>query len=656
MPTIKVNLDCFYFADGFYYALPGRRTTLYDDNYFDMRPALTYRIIDCEKALIMRDFFCLKNLFTENRRLRYKQHSSRWRKIVRHLLMCVFMLFYCSAAAVATGAEFAIVGSVSAPGQEAMEGVVVIAQKQGSSILTAVTTNSSGYYAFPSDRLTAGEYTLRIRAAGYELAGPSHITIKVVDDSAAALDLKLKNVSTASELAGQLTSLEWVQSFPGTQADKDLLVRNMVNCGFCHSLERVARSTHDKEGFLRVIQRMKTYETDHSSAVRIQLVAPPEPTEGLQWYGRDAADLAEYLASVNLSGNRSEWGYPLKTLPRPSGEGTRAIVTVFPIPRQPSVIHDLDVDAAGNVWYGNTGWDFIGKLNPLSGEFSEWEAPNFLPPAAVGVDRIVGVQDVQVDANNHIWVGIGGNKHAAFMPESERWKIYDLPVIWKNPFLGPVRKGASSLWATGITEPPEGAVRHEHAFRLDIDTGKLDPGIMLFDDRPSPESPHHDNQLNYCYMMDQDIAGNFLCTAPEPSAIARADAHGKVRLIPTPTPYAYPRRGYRDDKNRFWFSEFFADNVGVIDLNTDKIKEYPLTPRYISPYYTRADRNGDIWISSTGSDRLLKLDPETGEVVKFLMPVSYDARKVVIDDNADRITIWLPNKNQAQLIRVEIPD
>jgi streptogramin lyase len=158
-------------------------------------------------------------------------------------------------------------------------------------------------------------------------------------------------------------------------------------------------------------------------------------------------------------------------------------------------------------------------------------------------------------------------------------------------------------------------------------------------------------------MMEQDKDGNFLCPTPEASAITRVDRKtGKVRMIPTPTPNAYPRRGYRDPQNRFWFSEFYADKIGVIDLNTDKITEYQMPAKYISPYFARADRFGTVWASSTGSDRLLRLDPATGKVLQYLLPVAYDARKIVIDDHAPRPTIWIPNKNRGELIRVEALD
>lgn len=570
------------------------------------------------------------------------------------LLWCLLVIALAQSAAVF--ASVALEGVVSSESQGEMEGVVVIARAESGSRSVAVTTNADGRFAFPTNRLPAGNYGISVRAAGWQLAGGER-DIRIPRPAVSPpLTLDLQPVADKNALAGQLTSLAWVNSFPGTQAEKDLLIRNMVNCAFCHSLEQVARSTHDADAFMRVIQRMKTYETDHSSGTRIQVVAEREPLQGLEWYGRDARELADYLARINLSGGRKTWDYDLKPLPRPSGEGTRAVVTVFPIPRQPSVVHDLDVDESGNVWYGNTGWDFLGRLDPASGEFSEWPAPNFLPTSQGGLDQIVGVQDIQVDPYGNVWVAVMGNKHAAFDRETERWRLFDLPVIWKNPFLGPVREGEKVLWGSGVTAPPDGDNLNEHAYGLDTRTGELSEGVALFDDLPAPTSPTHRNQRNYCYMFDQDKDGNFLCTASETSAIVRINDTGEVRYIRTPTPNAYPRRGYRDDENRFWFSEFFADRVGMIDLDTDEIVEYPLSPRYISPYFTRPDRNGDIWISSTGSDRLLRLDPETGNLTTYLMPVYYDARKLVLDETADQITVWLPNKNRAELIRVEIPN
>ena len=33
------------------------------------------------------------------------------------------------------------------------------------------------------------------------------------------------------------------------------------------------------------------------------------------------------------------------------------------------------VDWKGNVWYGDSGWGYLGKLEPKTGRFREYEAP-----------------------------------------------------------------------------------------------------------------------------------------------------------------------------------------------------------------------------------------------------------------------------------------
>jgi len=583
---------------------------------------------------------------------------SRIRRVWSALATAMLAVLAHAAAAQSADATPALRGIVRSAEEGPMEGVVVIAQRRGDAILTAVSTNASGAYEFPRDHLRPGEYAISIRASGYELPNSSKSRVVAIAASKpATLELTLTGISDTSKLASQLTNLEWVNSFPGTAQEKDVMMRNVVNCGFCHSLERIARSTHSAEEFQSVIQRMATYEADHSSADRIQIASLPQPLEHLQWWWRDIKPISQWLATVNLSDAKTQWAYPLRVLPRPRGKATRAIVTVFPLPRASSIVHDLDVDSKGNVWFGNTAWDYIGRLNPTTGEFSEWPAPNFLPAAAPGLDRILGVLDIQVDPQDNVWAAVGGNKLAVFSPASAQWRSFDVPVVWLSPFRAPIHAGQQAAWVTGITAPPTDGKWHENAFRLDIRTGKLGHGIPLYEDKTPPVDPFHTNPFHFCYMSDQDADGNFLCTDPVGSAIVRADAAtGRTRLIPTPTPLAFPRRGYRDPQNRFWFGEFFADKIGVIDLATDRITEYETGTKYLSPYYARPDRNGDVWVSSTGSDRVLRLDPKTGGITQYLMPVYYDARKVVVDLNAKMTTVWLPNKNSGTLLRIEVPD
>ena len=65
----------------------------------------------------------------------------------------------------------ALSGQVSSAEEGAMEGVLVSAKKEGSTITTTVVSNDKGQFSFPAGRLEPGHYNLTIRAAGYDLVG-----------------------------------------------------------------------------------------------------------------------------------------------------------------------------------------------------------------------------------------------------------------------------------------------------------------------------------------------------------------------------------------------------------------------------------------------------------------------------------------------------
>src|SRR3954464_3528634 len=68
-------------------------------------------------------------------------------------------------------ADVALAGQVSSAEEGMMEGVVVSAKKDGSTISVSVVTDAVGRFAFPAARLEPGHYTMKARAAGYETDG-----------------------------------------------------------------------------------------------------------------------------------------------------------------------------------------------------------------------------------------------------------------------------------------------------------------------------------------------------------------------------------------------------------------------------------------------------------------------------------------------------
>ncbi|MBM3776620.1 MAG: hydrolase [Acidimicrobiia bacterium] len=525
----------------------------------------------------------------------------------------------------ASGADApALCGVAAAQGEGRLEGVLVTARRKEASFSVTVSTNEQGRYCFPRSHLQPGEYALRIRATGYDLEGSPRADVKA--DRQATVDLKL---GKTRDLAAQLTSQEWIISATGTREQKKAMQRQVINCNFCHTLERVLRTRYTAEQWMPVIARMNSYHPDYSGSVLVQKWRGMTGAD--TWWTNPAGDLASYLASINLS-QGGTWAYPLRPLPRPTGRATRAIITVYDIPKQPNVIHDLDVDASGIVWYGHSGYDLLGRLDPKTATFTDYPAPNY----STQQGGVVGLMDVQADRDGGVWANVQGPKLARFDTRSLTWRSFDLPRS-AGAFLAPFRApNTTTVWT-------------HSALRLDVATGRVDE----FDWRTQLTGPHT------LYMVDRDSQDN--AYFPDygrfgygNSGITRIDGKtGVATFYPTPTPDAFPRRGYIDAQDRFWFGEFFGDKIGMFDTRAERFQEFPTQHPFSSPYNARPDKHGNVWASSHGTDRLLRLDPKTGQILEYLMPVYYDARKIVTDNATERATIWLPNKNTAQLIRIE---
>src|SRR5712675_816378 len=194
----------------------------------------------------------------------------------------------------------AVVGQVSSAQEGAMEGVVVSAKRTGAIVTVSVVTNHDGRYRFPAARLEPGDYTMTIRAAGYDLDGK--VTAAVDAGKSATADLKLK---PTKNLPAQLSNAEWLASFPGNDNQKKAL----LNCIGCHDLDRIVTSTHDANEFMQVFDRMAGYYPGSMPTYPQRLNGDARRNLG-NAAGMKA--MADYLASVNLSVDDT-WGYPLKT-------------------------------------------------------------------------------------------------------------------------------------------------------------------------------------------------------------------------------------------------------------------------------------------------------------------------------------------------------
>src|SRR5579863_4320886 len=306
----------------------------------------------------------------------------------------------------------ALVGQVSSQEEGPMEGVVVSAKKDGSTITVSVLTDNKGHYSFPASRLEPGHYTLKIRAVGYNLEAPAAADLAAMKPT--TTDLKLVK---AKNLIPQLTNAEWLMSMPGTDDQKAL----MLNCVSCHTLQRVVTSTHDSDEFTQVITRMMNY-AQVSQPIKPQRRMEANRAGDPEQYRKQA----DFISSINLS-STPQFDYKLKTLPRPTGKATHVIITEYDLPRPTVEPHDVIVDDHGMVWYTDFGEMFIGKLDPKTGALKEYPVPKLKP----GYPE--GLLDIEEDKSGDMWMGMMyQGALAKFDRKTETIKTFPLPKQWND--------------------------------------------------------------------------------------------------------------------------------------------------------------------------------------------------------------------------------
>ena len=537
-------------------------------------------------------------------------------------------------------ASTALAGQITSAEEGSMEGVLVTAKKAGSTVAVTVASDERGRYRFPRTRLEPGRYAIRIRAIGYEVDDPGPVEIvEIPAPKAQQLDLKLHKIQ---DVTTQLTDGEWITSWPGTAAQK----RTPFGCaGFCHSLEPIVRSHHTAEQWPAILLRMSRYAAT-SSPERPQMKprgggagmggAPVQDENGpiSEPTRRDA----QYLSSINLS-SVTRWQYPLKTLPRPKGKATHAIVTEYDLPRADAMPHDVTVDTDRTLWFTDFGQHYLGHLDPKTGKVVEYP----LPISIQG--NPTGSLDIRIDRDGYIWMGqMYQSGVARFDKKMHEFKVFPVP----SDQIGPVGYAQQAMVAVNsykvdgkvwMNDPPLVGVR-----RIDLKTGQYErfEPYKKFSNEPHSMYGIAADSRNNLYLMD---LGN--------TYITRIDAKTtEVTLYPTPTPDSGPRRGTFDAQDRLWFAENRANQVGMFDARSHEFKEWPAPPATY-PYDAVLDKNGDIWTGGMFNDRVARINSRTGETVGYLLPRSTNIRRVDVDNSTNPPTLWIGNNHSASIVKVE---
>lgn len=508
-----------------------------------------------------------------------------------------------------------------------MEGVLVSAKREGSTITVTVVSDEHGRYRFPAAKLPPGRYALRIRAVGYDLDGPS--TVEVGAGHSASADLKLRK---AADLASQLSNAEWFASLPGTEQQK----ASVRNCTHCHTMERILRSRADADGMAKIIERMSTYPQLAFPLMPQKLVAArigggEDPLEHrLAGWRRQA----QYLSTVDLS-STDQWKYAFKTHPRPKGRATRVVYTEYDLPKRTRQPHDVVVDSDGMAWYASFGEQILGKIDPKTGQATEYQIPRLKAKLPTGILAL------RFDQDENLWMGMqfqGGI--AKFDRKTGKFQTWSLPPELNGDHVQINQVSADHAQVDGKVWLQDAGTYT--VLRLDLKSGKFEVFTPFAIPRPN------------IYDVISDAANNAYFTVMGKEHIGRIDARtGKITLLQTPTAGSGPRRGMMDRQGRLWFGENRGDRIGMLDTQSGRFKEWaPPTPGSW-PYDVTADKNGEAWSGGEFTDTVQRLNPKTGEFVEYLLPRFTNIRRVFVDNSTTPVTFWVGNNHGASIVKLE---
>jgi virginiamycin B lyase len=522
----------------------------------------------------------------------------------------------------------ALAGQVASQEEGPMEGVLVSARKQNSTVTVTVVTDAKGQYSFPADRLDPGRYAIAIRAVGYNLDGPTAVDIAGPGTRA---DIKL---AKTKNLANQLSNAEWLISAPGP----DNLKANMTNCVSCHTLQRVFASAHDAEEFKQIFGRMGTYAPG-STPVHPQTLLPGprgdrSPMPRSQWEATSA-----WLASVDVNATET-LSFELQTLPRPKGAATKVIYTEYDLPRKETQPHDVIVDQDGMVWYSDFSNQYAGVLDPKTGKAIDIPIPVLKP------EQPKGSLEIELEAGQkNVWLALMYQAGLARIDRvTHEVTMYPYPKEWQST-------SAQASMVSPQHADVDGKVWSNNQdvhtmYRLDVKTGQYED--------LGPSKDPRGKQIS-AYGMPTDLENNVYQLEFGGTSIGLRDAKtGAVTIYDTPIRNSRPRRGRVDEQNRLWFAEYGGNAIGLFDPKTAAIKEYRLSTKYGAPYDVVPNRDASqVWTGSMLSDRVARVDTKSGQITEYLLPRTTNIRRVFVQEIGQQTMLWVGSNHGASIVKVE---
>jgi virginiamycin B lyase len=253
------------------------------------------------------------------------------------------------------------------------------------------------------------------------------------------------------------------------------------------------------------------------------------------------------------------------------------------------------VDAQGNVWVGEMQLNRLARLDPATGQVTEWTPPN-------GKNSIM---QVVVDASGQVWfTEEAANYVGRFDPQTQTFSTFPLPSYGSHRF-GPqdlAFDGHGILWFTGL-----------ESGRM----GQLDPTTGQIQTWPVPALA---GQPSMPYALALAPDGRVWYGELDGSVGWLDPTTGATQLYPLADSKAIVFSMAGDAHGRIWFTELSDSKLGRIDTATSRVTELAVPTLLGSPqgmYQDVVASDGSVWFACSGVNALVRYMPDHGRYMFY---------------------------------------
>ena len=515
-----------------------------------------------------------------------------------------------------------ISGKVTDEQGKPLRGVMVTAYDGDMERSVTVYSKADGSYALAN--LPVDEYQVRARQIGRADASKE---LGHVHQAASGVDLSMTKVS-GLDLQAQRTGVDLL-GLMKWEDEKDALNFKMM-CAYCHQVGTLGfRSPEEPVDWEVMLTRMDGFPGlyEHTQKTLVQRI--------IDVYGREA-----------------EKSWPEFTPPEPpKGEALEAEVREWFMGKEnDAMIHDLELGDDGLIYTVDMSNDAIETLDPATGERHVHSIPggkayDSFDPA------IKGPHSIERDAHGDMWVTLAlSGQMAKFDTEKKVWEVVSgapaprerggYPHTLRIDQKGVVWFTDAAGWVSSLDPSKYDA----EAKRYEVKMYRLPNADQVRGAGARGESrgvtPYGIDIAPNGHVWYGKLNGQRLGRIiPE---LADDDPNKIVEWQP---PVHGPRRFHVAPNGLIWVPGWASGDLASFDPNTEEWAVYPLPHGADSlPYALNVEpKTGHVWICGTGTDSMLRFDPEKGTFTEYLMPtrVTY-TREVEFDDQGN---VWVTNSN-----------